>query len=146
MSDWKDHGRKESRKQPKRPRMNDGSWCKAEKMTRRNTNSPRIQLTIYLDIRELSLTAWPYTPSKHCKLVRAWTEWLSAHAYGIHERVKEKLAFSPGLRRALQSGSLDEVNKVLGKMSVEEAEEIVGHLSEVCILKSQWTKSILTNH
>lgn len=46
-------------------------------------------------------------------------------------------AFSPGLRRALQSGSLDEVNKVLGKMSVEEAEEIVGHLSEVCILKSQ---------
>lgn len=39
--------------------------------------------------------------------------------------------FSPGLRRALESGSLDEVNKVLGKMSVEEAEEVVGHLSEV---------------
>ena len=40
-------------------------------------------------------------------------------------------SFPPGLRRALESGSLDEVNKVLGKMSVEEAEEIVGQLSEV---------------
>jgi cell division cycle protein 37 len=40
-------------------------------------------------------------------------------------------AFPPGLQRALESGSLDEVNKVLGKMSVEEAEEIVGQLSEV---------------
>jgi cell division cycle protein 37 len=40
-------------------------------------------------------------------------------------------AFSPGLRRALESKSLDEVNKVLGKMSVEEAEEVVAHLSEV---------------
>ncbi|TVY89710.1 Hsp90 co-chaperone [Lachnellula willkommii] len=39
-------------------------------------------------------------------------------------------AFPPGLQRALESGSLDEVNKVLGKMSVEEAEEIVGQLSE----------------
>ena len=40
-------------------------------------------------------------------------------------------AFPPGLQRALESGSLDEVNKVLGKMSVEEAEEIVGQLGEV---------------
>ncbi|KAF8857179.1 hypothetical protein BDZ45DRAFT_674973 [Acephala macrosclerotiorum] len=39
-------------------------------------------------------------------------------------------AFPPGLQRALESGSLDEVNKVLGKMSVEEAEEIVGQLGE----------------
>jgi cell division cycle protein 37 len=39
--------------------------------------------------------------------------------------------FPPGLQRALQSGSLDEVNKVLGKMSVEQAEEVVGQLSEV---------------
>lgn len=38
--------------------------------------------------------------------------------------------FPPGLQRALQSGSLDEVNKVLGKMSVEQAEEVVGQLSE----------------
>lgn len=41
--------------------------------------------------------------------------------------------FPPGLQRALESGSLDEVNKVLGKMSVEEAEEVVGQLGEVCI-------------
>jgi cell division cycle protein 37 len=40
-------------------------------------------------------------------------------------------SFPPGLQRALESGSLDEVNKVLGKMSVEEAEEIVGQLGEV---------------
>ncbi|KAF7883115.1 uncharacterized protein EAF01_011624 [Botrytis porri] len=39
-------------------------------------------------------------------------------------------AFPPGLQRALESGSLDEVNKVLGKMSVEQAEEVVGQLSE----------------
>jgi cell division cycle protein 37 len=40
-------------------------------------------------------------------------------------------SFPPGLRRALESGSLDEVNKVLGQMSVEEAEEVVGQLGEV---------------
>jgi cell division cycle protein 37 len=40
-------------------------------------------------------------------------------------------AFPPGLQRALESGSLDEVNKVLGKMSVEQAEEVVAQLSEV---------------
>ncbi|CAZ85409.1 unnamed protein product [Tuber melanosporum] len=39
-------------------------------------------------------------------------------------------SFPPGLQRALGSGSLDEVNKVLGKMSVEEAEEVVGQLGE----------------
>ena len=38
--------------------------------------------------------------------------------------------FPPGLQRALESGSLDRVNEVLGKMSVEEAEEIVGQLGE----------------
>ena len=43
-------------------------------------------------------------------------------------------SFPPGLQRALESGSLDEVNKVLGKMSVEEAEEIVGQLGEVSSL------------
>jgi cell division cycle protein 37 len=42
-------------------------------------------------------------------------------------------AFPPGLQKALESGSLDEVNKVLGKMSVEEAEEVVGQLGEVCL-------------
>ncbi|EEQ90617.1 hypothetical protein RJZ56_003330 [Blastomyces dermatitidis] len=42
--------------------------------------------------------------------------------------------FPPGLQRALQSESLDEVNKVLGKMSVEEAEEIVEKLGNSGIL------------
>ena len=39
-------------------------------------------------------------------------------------------AFPPGLQRALESGSLDKVNEVLGKMSVEEAEEVVEQLGE----------------
>ena len=38
--------------------------------------------------------------------------------------------FPPGLQRALESGSLDRVNEVLGKMSVEEAEEVVEQLGE----------------
>jgi cell division cycle protein 37 len=39
-------------------------------------------------------------------------------------------SFPPGLQRALESKSLDEVNKVLGKMSVDEAEDVVAKLSE----------------
>ncbi|KAH0561917.1 hypothetical protein GP486_003373 [Trichoglossum hirsutum] len=39
-------------------------------------------------------------------------------------------SFSPSLRKALESGSLDEVNKVLADMNVEEAEDIVGKLGE----------------
>lgn len=39
-------------------------------------------------------------------------------------------SFPPGLQRALESGSLDEVNRVLGKMSVSEAEEVVAKLGE----------------
>ena len=38
--------------------------------------------------------------------------------------------FPPGLQRALQAKSLDKVNEVLGKMSVEEAEEIVEQLGQ----------------
>ena len=38
--------------------------------------------------------------------------------------------FPPGLQRALESGSLERVNEVLGKMSVGEAEEVVEQLSE----------------
>ncbi|EEP78442.1 CDC37 protein [Uncinocarpus reesii 1704] len=45
--------------------------------------------------------------------------------------------FPPGLQRALQSESLDEVNKVLGKMSVDEAEEVVEKLGESGILSLQ---------
>ena len=33
--------------------------------------------------------------------------------------------FPPGLQRAMESGSLDRINEVLGKMSVSEAEEVV---------------------
>jgi cell division cycle protein 37 len=39
-------------------------------------------------------------------------------------------SFPPGLQRALETGSLDRVNEVLAKMSVEEAEEVVGQLGE----------------
>lgn len=39
-------------------------------------------------------------------------------------------AFPPGFQRALESKNLDEVNGILGKMSAEEAEEIVGQLGE----------------
>ncbi|CAI4218027.1 unnamed protein product [Parascedosporium putredinis] len=50
------------------------------------------------------------------------------------EQVKQARAifegFKPELRKALESGSLDEVNKVLGDMKVEEAEEVVGLLGD----------------
>jgi cell division cycle protein 37 len=39
-------------------------------------------------------------------------------------------SFPPGLQRALGSGKLDEVNKVLAKMSVDEAEEVVEKLGQ----------------
>jgi cell division cycle protein 37 len=42
-------------------------------------------------------------------------------------------AFRPDMRKALETGKLDAVNKVLGKMSVEEAEDVVAKLSEVCL-------------
>jgi cell division cycle protein 37 len=43
-------------------------------------------------------------------------------------------SFPPNLRKALELGSLDEVNKVLGKMSVEEAEEVVEKLGSTGML------------
>lgn len=45
--------------------------------------------------------------------------------------------FPPGLQRALESGSLDQVNLVLGKMSVDEAEEIVELLGQGGMLSLQ---------
>lgn len=42
--------------------------------------------------------------------------------------------FSKALQKALETKSLEKVNKVLGKMSVEEAEEVVGLLQEAGIL------------
>ncbi|CBY01971.1 hypothetical protein IAQ61_006566 [Plenodomus lingam] len=38
--------------------------------------------------------------------------------------------FPPGLQRALETGTLEEVNKVLAKMSVDQAEEIVEQLGQ----------------
>ncbi|KAH9826534.1 Hsp90 co-chaperone Cdc37 [Teratosphaeria destructans] len=38
--------------------------------------------------------------------------------------------FPPGLQRALESGKLDRVNEVLGKMSVDEAEQVVEQLGQ----------------
>ncbi len=52
------------------------------------------------------------------------TEEVEQQARIIFER------FPPGLQRALESGSLDRVNEVLGKMSVSEAEEVVEQLGE----------------
>ncbi|KAJ8132396.1 hypothetical protein O1611_g1226 [Lasiodiplodia mahajangana] len=43
-------------------------------------------------------------------------------------------SFAPDMRKALETGSLDEVNEVLGKMKVDEAEELVGLLGEAGIL------------
>lgn len=42
--------------------------------------------------------------------------------------------FKPEMQAALETGKLDEVNKVLGGMSVEEAEDLVGKLGEAGIL------------
>lgn len=52
------------------------------------------------------------------------TEEVEVKARGIFD------TFPPGLQRALESGELDRVNEVLGKMSVEEAEEVVEKLGE----------------
>ncbi|KAL2164240.1 hypothetical protein VTH06DRAFT_3456 [Thermothelomyces fergusii] len=43
-------------------------------------------------------------------------------------------SFPEDMKKALQTGKLEEVNKVLGAMNVEEAEEIVGKLGEAGIL------------
>lgn len=46
-------------------------------------------------------------------------------------------SFPPGFQRALESGSLDKVNEVLGKMSVEEAEEVVGQMGEAGMMSME---------
>lgn len=46
-------------------------------------------------------------------------------------------SFPPGLQRALESGSLDKVNEVLGKMAVDEAEQIVEKLGDGGMLSLQ---------
>ncbi|OAA58383.1 hsp90 co-chaperone cdc37 [Niveomyces insectorum RCEF 264] len=42
--------------------------------------------------------------------------------------------FAPDMRRALESGELDKVNEVLGRMPVDEAEALVGQFGEAGIL------------
>ncbi|KAI8625257.1 Cdc37 N terminal kinase binding-domain-containing protein [Xylariaceae sp. FL1651] len=42
--------------------------------------------------------------------------------------------FAPDMQKALESGSLDKVNEVLGRMTVPDAEEVVGLLGEAGIL------------
>ncbi|KAI1393785.1 uncharacterized protein F4822DRAFT_385836 [Hypoxylon trugodes] len=42
--------------------------------------------------------------------------------------------FTPDFQKALETGSLDKVNEVLGKMKVEDAEEVVGLLGDAGIL------------
>jgi cell division cycle protein 37 len=46
-------------------------------------------------------------------------------------------AFPADMQKALESESLDEVNKVLGKMTVEDAEVIVEHLGNSGILSME---------
>jgi len=46
-------------------------------------------------------------------------------------------SFPPGLQRALESGSLDKVNDVLGKMAVDEAEQVVEKLGDGGMLSLQ---------
>ncbi|KAH8180131.1 cdc37 hsp90 binding domain-containing protein [Sarocladium implicatum] len=45
--------------------------------------------------------------------------------------------FAPEMRAALESGSLDKVNEVLGKMKVDEAEELVGLFDQANILSME---------
>lgn len=43
-------------------------------------------------------------------------------------------SFKPDMKQALESGSLDKVNKVLGNMPIDEAEDLVGKFGEAGIL------------
>jgi cell division cycle protein 37 len=47
--------------------------------------------------------------------------------------------FAPGMKKALETGSLDKVNEALGKMKVDEAEELVGLFGEVRPPEIQYT-------
>lgn len=55
-----------------------------------------------------------------------------------HEKTARAIfeQFTPEMRDALETGSLDEVNKVLGKMRVKDAEDVLALLSEVSYLFS----------
>ncbi|KAF3047360.1 hsp90 co-chaperone Cdc37 [Didymella keratinophila] len=69
---------------------------------------------------EIRIAVPPATPTSTDPQERE----IETMARGIFE------TFPPGLQRALETGKLDEINKVLAKMSVEEAEEVVEKLGE----------------
>lgn len=46
-------------------------------------------------------------------------------------------SFKPDIRKALETGSLEKVNEVLGKMKVDEAEALVGLFGEVSLLDNR---------
>lgn len=69
---------------------------------------------------EIRISVPPSTPTSSDPRERD----IETMARGIFE------TFPPGLQRALETGKLDEINKVLAKMSVEEAEEVVEKLGE----------------
>lgn len=52
----------------------------------------------------------------------------------VQEARKIFEGFSPEMKKALESGSLDQVNKVLGNMKVDEAEDLVGKFNEAGVL------------
>jgi cell division cycle protein 37 len=53
--------------------------------------------------------------------------------------------FAPEMRKALESGSLDKVNKVLGDMKVADAEELVSLFGEVCLTPVSKNSTLLTD-
>lgn len=59
-----------------------------------------------------------------------------ADSAGEEERRARQIfeGFAPDMKKALESGSLDKVNEVLGKMKLEDAEELVGRFSKVSSL------------
>jgi cell division cycle protein 37 len=79
------------------------------------------------DVEQIQLHAVDPGTQIHIAVPPAVTESSSDQEKAAREIFE---SFPPGLRRALESGSLDEVNKVLGKMSVSEAEEVVGKLGD----------------
>lgn len=63
----------------------------------------------------------------------------------VQEARKIFEAFSSEMRAALETGELDEVNKVLGGLSIDEAEEMVNWFGEVCADSAFEVRSSLTN-
>ncbi|KAK7430007.1 hsp90 co-chaperone Cdc37 [Neonectria magnoliae] len=60
----------------------------------------------------------------------------AADSQDLEEQEARKVydGFKPEMKKALESGKLEEVNKVLGEMNIEEAEELVGLFGEANVL------------